>query len=216
MAVRGVIFVGPSLRPPRPPITGADYRPPAARGDVLQAAREGARVIGLIDGVFHQELAVTPREIRDAAALGARLFGGASMGALRACDCPDVMTGIGEVFEKMHRGELSDDDEVAVTFHPGTYELMAYPLVQIREVVRIAAERDPRNAASLDRFLKEIRQLPFHDRTLEIMRTAAATAGVPWPALASLLADPATDVKGRDARAVAEAIGAALLGEPAQ
>ncbi len=211
MADRAVIFVGPSLRPPRPSFAGIDYRPPAARGDVLAAAQEGIRVIGLIDGVFHQDLAVTPREVRAAAASGARLFGGASMGALRACDCPDAMVGVGEVFERMRSGELPDDDEVGVAFDPITFELTAYPLVQIREAARIAIERDPRAAAALRRFLDGIRSLPFHDRTLEAMRRAAAAAGTPWPMLATLLADPITDVKRRDALSVIDAIRAALL-----
>jgi hypothetical protein len=74
------VFVGPSLPTARPVIDGIEYRAPAVRGDVLAAAHAGVGVVGLVDGELYQRAAVTPREIRDAAAAGARLFGAASLG----------------------------------------------------------------------------------------------------------------------------------------
>jgi len=216
-AERAAIFVGPSLRPPRPAVAGAAYLPPAARGDVLRAAERGVRVIGLIDGVFHQHLAVTPAEIRAAAAAGARLFGGASMGALRAVDCPGAIAGVGDIYTRLAAGELADDDEVAVTFDPLTGELAAYPLVQIREAARAAAAAHPAAAAGLDRFVDDVRALPFHDRTRDQLRRAAApveAAGLPWPALAACLDAPTSDLKRRDALAVIAAVAAALEAHP--
>ncbi|HMG20707.1 MAG TPA: TfuA-like protein [Kofleriaceae bacterium] len=220
MADPAVIFVGPSLRPPRPAAPpGARYAPPAARGDVLAAAERGARVIGLIDGVFHQDLAVTPREIRAAAATGAHLFGGASMGALRACDCPGAITGVGEIYARLAAGELTDDDEVAVAFDPVSHELAAYPLVQIREAARAAAAAHPGAGTgtaageALRQFVEAARGLPFHDRTRDQLRRAAApveAAGIPWPDLAGWLDAPSSDLKRRDALAVVAAVAAAL------
>lgn len=217
MADPAVIFVGPSLPPPRPHIAGAGYLPPAARGDVLAAASRGARVIGLIDGVFHQDLAVTPREIRAAAAAGAHLIGGASMGALRACDCPGAMVGVGEVFARFQAGELADDDEVAVTFDPIGHQLVALPLVQVREAVRSAAAHHPPATAALGQFLEDVRRLPFDERTRERLRAAAAAAaieraGVTWDVLAGWLDAPSSDIKRRDALAVIAAVAAALHG----
>ncbi len=59
-----VVFLGPSLdRRAALAILPADYRPPAARGDLTRAVSDGARVIGLIDGVFFQESSVGHREI---------------------------------------------------------------------------------------------------------------------------------------------------------
>jgi hypothetical protein len=210
---RAAIFVGPSLRPPRPELSGAVYMPPAARGDVLAAAERGVRVIGLIDGVFHQHLAVTPAEIRAATAAGAQLFGGASMGALRAADCPGAIVGVGEIYARLAAGELADDDEVAVTFDPITGELAAYPLVQIREAARAAAAAHPAAAPALRRFVDDLRALPFHDRTRDQLRCAAApveAAGLPWPALAAHLDAPSSDIKRRDALAVIAAVASAL------
>jgi len=59
-----VVFLGPSLDRERArEIQNVDYRPPAKRGDVFKAAKEGARIIGLIDGVFFQDSAVAHKEI---------------------------------------------------------------------------------------------------------------------------------------------------------
>jgi TfuA protein len=212
-----VIFVGPSLRPPRPQVAGAVYLPPAARGDLLAAVERGARIVGLIDGVFHQDLAVTPAEVRAAAAAGARLFGGASMGALRAVDCPGAMTGIGDIHARLAAGELADDDEVAVTFDPITSELAAYPLVQVREAARTAALAYPASATALARWIDLVRALPFHDRTRDELQRAAVAADLSatplsWSLLASHLDAPDSDIKRRDALAVIAAVSAALAG----
>ena len=162
-----VVFVGPSLRASRPPLTRSEYRPPAKRGDITRIAEEGARVIGLIDGLFHQNLAVTPSEVREAARRGVRLFGGASMGALRACECPDSMQGIGGIWSAFARGEIADDDEVALTFLPAGFEPVAYPLVQLREACRLAAQSYPDAAPSLHQLIEAVRSKPFQERTLE-------------------------------------------------
>jgi hypothetical protein len=213
MADPGIIFVGPSLPPPRPAVPGASYAPPAARGDLLAAVERGARVIGLIDGVFHQDLAVTPREVRAAASAGARLFGGASMGALRAVDCPDAMIGVGEIHALLASGALSDDDEVAVTFDPISHTIIAYPLIQIRAAARAAASRHPTAAPALHDFVAAARALPFHDRTRDQLRDLATpleAAGLPWLTLASYLDAPDSDLKRRDALAVIASVASAL------
>jgi hypothetical protein len=196
-------------------IAGVEYRPPAARGELVAVARNGAVIVGLIDGVFHQQLAVTPREVREAAALGAQLFGGASIGALRACECRDAMTGVGEIHARFVRGELTDDDEVAVTFDPITYRRAAYPLVQIRELARLLVERHPRAAGHLTDYVEQVRALPFVDRVRDRLRGLAgdlARVGVAWGEVEALLDDELTDVKRRDAGAVIEAVRAALGG----
>ena len=131
------------------------------------------------------------------------------MGALRACECPRAMQGVGEIWQRFASGELTDDDEVAVTFLPGTYQLVAYPLVQIREVARLAAERYPATVAELEQFIAIVRQLPFVERKVERIREAAAhvlDAGVPWSQLHTWLTTPEFDLKRRDAGQVIEAV----------
>jgi len=213
MSAGGIIFLGPSLVPRPPDTSHLQYRPPAGRGDLERAADSGARVIGLIDGVFGQTLAVTPAEVRAVAQRGIRLLGGASIGALRACECPTAMQGIGEIWQRFTCGELTDDDEVAVTFLPGTYQLVAHPLVQVREAARLAAERYPNAREELGQLITEVRQLPFVERTLERIREAAAPVldtGLPWPQLHEWLTAPEFDLKRRDAEVVIEAVTQAL------
>ncbi|NTV54645.1 MAG: hypothetical protein HGA73_04195, partial [Syntrophaceae bacterium] len=110
---RIIVFLGPSLeRATAETILAAEYRPPAKRGDLLWAVQDGAEVIGLIDGVFHQESAVAHREILTAIKKGVRVVGASSMGALRAAEMDTLgMTGIGEVYQMYRSGDLISDDE---------------------------------------------------------------------------------------------------------
>jgi TfuA protein len=204
-----IVFVGPSLRPPRPSSPEVQYRDPAARGDLLRAAEAGAHVIGLVDGVFHQDLTVSPGEVRTAARTGVRLFGGASLGALRACECPNDMCGVGEIWAAFSHGALTDDDEVAVTFVPDSFSVVAYPLVQVRETARLIALQYPQCHALAVQFVDAIRALPFQDRTLATIHRASEglrRAGVPWVQIESLMTDPTSDIKRRDALAVFKAV----------
>ena len=99
-----VVFLGPSLARSRAEqILEADYRPPAKRGDLYNAAREGARIILLIDGVFFQDCSVAHKEVLYALEAGAKVLGASSMGALRASEL-DVygMEGIGQIYQDVY------------------------------------------------------------------------------------------------------------------
>ena len=117
-----IVFLGPSLeQSAAEKILPAEYRPPAKRGDLLAAARDGATIIGLIDGVFHQESAVAHREILAAIKHGITVIGASSMGALRAAEMDTLgMVGIGEIYRMYKSGELESDDEVALVFDPSS------------------------------------------------------------------------------------------------
>jgi hypothetical protein len=137
-----IVFLGPSLeREAAETILAAEYRPPAKRGDLLRAVQDGAGIIGLIDGVFHQESAVAHREILTAIKRGVTVVGSSSMGALRAAEMDTLgMTGIGEVYRMYKSGELVSDDEVALVFDPETGLTLSEPLVNIRFTL-VEAER---------------------------------------------------------------------------
>ncbi|UJR83392.1 TfuA-like protein [Sandaracinus amylolyticus] len=209
MAARGLVFIGPSLPDP-PARSEIAYAPPARRGDVLEAARRGVDVIGLIDGVLVGELAVSPGEVRDAARTGARLIGGASLGALRAVERPNDVEGVGEVFEAFRDGVLTDDDEVTATFD-AEMRYVALPLVTIRDRLSqmIAARAiDPRHG---DAIIAALRALPFDQRT-ERALLHAARAQLGDEVASALVARMRTleDVKRRDARRVIDAVARAL------
>ena len=83
---RLAVFAGPSLPvTDRPDVDGVAYLPPASRGDVERAAAEYDALL-LVDGVFHHDLAPSPKECYRAAQ-ACRAFGASSMGALRAAEC---------------------------------------------------------------------------------------------------------------------------------
>ncbi|HII99805.1 MAG TPA: TfuA-related McrA-glycine thioamidation protein [Methanoregula sp.] len=135
-----IVFLGPSLeRETAEAILPAEYRPPAKRGDLLRAVEEGATIIGLIDGVFHQESAVAHREILAAIRKGVKVIGASSMGALRAAEMDTLgMMGIGEIYRMFKSGELISDDEVALVFDPETGFSLSEPLINIRFTLREA------------------------------------------------------------------------------
>jgi hypothetical protein len=138
-----VVFLGPSLDTERArKILDAEYRPPAARGDIFKAVKEGARIIGLIDGVFFQACAIAHREILYALEHGVKVVGASSMGALRASEL-DVygMEGVGRIYELYKKGELVSDDEVALLFEPDSLKPLSEPLVNIRYNLNRAEER---------------------------------------------------------------------------
>jgi len=150
-----IVFLGPSLDAKSAEnILSAEYRPPAKRGDLITAARDGATIIGLIDGVFHQESAVAHREILAAVKGGIRVVGSSSMGALRAAEMDTLgMVGIGEIYRMYKSGELISDDEVALVFDPETGFSLSEPLINIRFTLRDAERQGiisaPEHAALL-------------------------------------------------------------------
>ena len=132
---RPIIFVGPSipLDIAKRALPHADYRPPIKRGD-LDDIPSGA-VVGIIDGVFAQALAISPGEIRETIDSGVAIYGAASMGALRALTEVRKVIGVGRIFEMYSTGTIERDDEVALLFDPETYSSLTEPLVNVRYAV---------------------------------------------------------------------------------
>lgn len=116
----------------------AVVRPSIARGDLYRDRALGYQLFLIIDGVFMQRQAVSPREVMDVMADGAEVAGASSMGALRAAECwPGGMRGVGSIYRLFRRGALESDDEVIVMFSP----LDGQPLTQALVNVRYAANR---------------------------------------------------------------------------
>jgi len=175
---RIIVFLGPSLeREAAEKILPAEYRPPAKRGDLLRAAEEGATIIGLIDGVFHQESAVAHREILTAVKKGIRVVGASSMGALRAAEMDTLgMTGIGEVYRLYKNGQLISDDEVALVFDPETGLSLSEPLVNIRFTLKRAETDGIITSQEHADLLAAARSVFYPQRTYPRMVSAAGNA----------------------------------------
>ncbi len=171
-----IVFLGPSLeQSAAEKILPAEYRPPAKRGDLIAAARDGATIIGLIDGVFHQESAVAHREILTAIQHGITVIGASSMGALRAAEMDTLgMVGIGEIYRMYKSGELESDDEVALVFDPESGLALSEPLINIRFTLKLARDTGIIDPDAHDALLVSARSLFYPKRTY---RAIVAGAG---------------------------------------
>jgi len=170
-----VVFVGPSipLREARQ-ILEADFRPPCKRGDL--AGVRGGAVVGLIDGVFHQNDAISPREIVYALQRGVRILGSSSMGALRAVEVPGI-EGIGHVYEMYKRGTIDSDDEVALAFDPDRLIPLTVPLVNVRYALDRLLQSGTIASSVSARILAAAQRLHYTDRTYRRILQEADLAG---------------------------------------
>lgn len=200
MGHRAVLFLGPSEPPEvRPQLSQLTWAGPARRGDVAHAISEGATIIGLIDGELYQNLAVSPAEVREAAK-HARIFGGASIGALRALECPAV-AGVGEIYELFVRGKIKNDDELVGTWSSETQRTIAWPLVVVRDVL----ERSSFFPADAARMIEAAQLLSFDQRDTHTLCELARRTGLDAELFrVELLREP--NIKQRDARAVIDRV----------
>ncbi|HOT07679.1 MAG: TfuA-like protein [Methanosaeta sp. PtaB.Bin039] len=198
---RVVVFLGPSLPLEQAQeVLEAEFRPPARRGDLLAAARRGADLIGLIDGVFFQDCSVAHKEILDALGMGVKVVGASSMGALRAAEMDRYgMEGIGEIYQAFRTGRLVSDDEVALTFDPVTFVPLSEPLVNIRHNLRLAQSSGYIDPEAADALLQIARSLYFPRRTYQGLLAMAESQVPGWEKFRDFLEREPADLKAEDA-----------------
>jgi len=111
------------------------YKRPIKRGDLGHDIKENPDIIGIIDGVFHQNSAVGHREILDVMKRGVKVFGASSMGALRASELDSLgMVGIGYCYNQYASGAIDSDDDVAVMLDSESLEALSVPLISMNYV----------------------------------------------------------------------------------
>src|SRR5580704_11769643 len=164
---RLAVFCGPSLPPEdRRGFGAVTFLPPAARGDVERASLEFDAIL-LIDGVFHHELAPSPKECYRAAQR-VRAFGASSMGALRAAECaPYGFLPLGAIACWYSNEVIDGDDEVAMLVHPETHAALTVPSVNVRYVARLSQRRGLLTKAEAARLIERARAIFYMDRTWE-------------------------------------------------
>ena len=119
------------------------YKRPIKRGDLGQALKENPDIIGIIDGVFHQNSSVGHKEILAVLDKGITVAGASSMGALRASEMDSLgMIGIGYVYEQYATGKVASDDDVAVMLDSETLEALSEPLINMDYVFTNAVEEN--------------------------------------------------------------------------
>ncbi len=220
MTAAAVVFVGPSLAGPAvaaPP--GIALRPPAAAGDLYRAARAGARVIGLVDGVFEDRPTVWHKEILWALSRGTRVLGAASLGALRAAECaPFGMEGVGAIFARLRGGEIEDDHELALAYAPREldYAPLSEPLVNVRATLDAARAAGILPAGGAAALLATAEALPYKALTWRRLVAAlpAETSDETRAAFEAWLPEGRVDLKRADALALLDAVAAAAAEPP--
>lgn len=164
-----VIFLGPSLslRAARERLA-AEYRPPIRRGDLEELLKGPLRPVGIVDGVFFQRLAISPKEILRLLEAGFPIWGASSMGALRAVELePYGMVGVGRIFDAYRSGLVDADDEVALTYDPETLQAASEALVNFRFALDDAVTAQLLTPRERVRILVSLKRLHFPERTLE-------------------------------------------------
>jgi len=145
-----LVFLGPSLPAPvAARLAPCTVLPPARAGDVVAALTARPLAIALVDGFFETVPSVWHHELLEALEAGVAVFGGASLGALRAAELErHGMVGVGRIFRWVKAGVVEDDAEVALLHAPEEwgYRPMTLPLVNVR-----AAAEDARAAGLLTR-----------------------------------------------------------------
>ncbi len=151
------------------------------------------QVVGIIDGVFHQSLAVSPKEIIALLDRGVRVYGASSIGALRAAETHMYgMIGVGEIFA-MYRDRVIDaDDEVAVAYEPVTDRAVSEPLVNIRSVLRLAVTQGIISGQEASEIISTMKGIYYPSRSYELV-------GRMCPALGPFLKAARYDQKRDDA-----------------
>jgi hypothetical protein len=192
-----VVFTGPSLSAAEAAaaLPGATILPPAARGDLYRARFFNASFIVFLDGVFHERLAPSPREVVDVARDGALLLGASSLGAIRAAECwPVGVRGAGTIYRLYRSGSLLSDDEVALVFDPASGRALSVPLINVRFAVRRAVRSRILSTAEAGGLLSAAGSLFYPDRIWPEMLHLAGLGG--RTGLSEYLA--AHDLKRRD------------------
>lgn len=196
-----IIFLGPSLSQEEAlEILDADYREPIQRNDILSVLNENPDIIGIIDGVFHQQPAVSHREILDALKKGVTVIGGASMGALRASELDDFgMIGIGYVYNQYKNGIIESDDDVAVVINPMTMEQLSDSLVSMEYNFKRALDKDLISKEDFNVLIQTAKAIFYPKRTYTLLLSSVPLHPAKIAVIENFLMEEGIDIKRQDA-----------------
>ncbi|HET7825732.1 MAG TPA: TfuA-like protein, partial [Anaeromyxobacter sp.] len=206
-----VAFLGPSL-PAREARRVAPCRvlPPARAGDVLAVLPARPLAIALVDGLFDTTPSVWPREILAALDAGVAVFGGASMGALRAAELErHGVVGVGRIFRWYRDGVIDDDAEVALLHADAArgFRPFTVPLVSVRAAADAARAERVVPAPAARAVVRAASGLHYSERTWPRV-LEAARLGADVRARLEAWLPRAPDPKAEDARACIAAAAA--------
>jgi hypothetical protein len=206
--IKIIIYLGPSLPLEEAKnILSSDSRrevvfaPPIRRGDIPKAVSEGFEIVGIIDGVFFRESAVSPRELMDILKSNVKIYGSSSMGALRASELDRYgMVGVGKIYQSYRDGTLNSDDEVALSFDSEEYTPISEPLVNIRETIKKAVDENIINKEESEIIFKSAKSLYFPERRWnKIIENSERLMGKSLSIFSEFIKKNRVDIKKEDA-----------------
>jgi|GEM_PF-3139954 len=206
------VFSGPSTA--GSPVLGTEGvcpHPPVAHGDLYRLRMDPGDAVLIVDGVHQHCAPVRHKEILSLCAAGVRVYGAASIGALRACELRGHgMTGMGKIFRWYRDGRLNSDADVAFAHGDEDvgYPAFTHALVSVHDVcdrLVSAGRLDARAATAVTNIARSVH---FTERTTAgLLAAARETRHEPaMRAVVASLGDPATDIKRRDAETAIRAL----------
>jgi hypothetical protein len=211
--VRTLIFGGPSLHGmDLSGTTGPDPDPdlerhgPIRHGDLFRAALDPGDTVLVVDGVYQHYAPIRYKEIIAMLRRGVRVFGAASMGALRAAElAPLGMVGVGQVYRWYADGVLEADGDVALAH--GHAEVDYRPLsLTVVSLLHAAHELGSLPEARTARLVEHARTVPFSLRSPRALLSSTPPGSelrADTEAVCDRLAEsPEHDVKRQDVRAL--------------
>jgi len=148
--------------------------PPVKRGDclsIIQSHEPGLMVI--VDGNFHQCLAVAHKEIILSIEAGWEVWGVSSMGAIRAAELNIAgMHGYGDIYERYKTDPDYRDDEVTLlheTCYP--YRAVSEPMIHLQFALNELTAQKLLTKKEAMEVAGELRSMWFGDRNWNLMKT---------------------------------------------
>jgi hypothetical protein len=143
---------------------------PVRRGDIEALTPVEPGVLVLVDGLFHDVLAVGHIELREAVARGWQVWGLSSMGAIRAYEMRTLgMRGYGDVYARFFAEEDFQDDEVSLLHAPAPdYTPISEPLVHLRSALDAYVTAGMLSAEQSQDVAQTLKSLWYGERTLDL------------------------------------------------
>ncbi|QAT86940.1 hypothetical protein EJ065_5406 [Corallococcus coralloides] len=175
-----VVFLGPSLPAAEARrIAPCTVLPPARQGDVWRALSLKPRALVLVDGVFEAQPSVWHHELLAALEAGVAVFGGGSMGALRAAELSEHgVAGVGRIFGWYRDGVAVDDSEVALLHADAEHgwRPLTVPLVNVRHAAELARKARVLGRSGAQALVDAAAGIFFQERTWTRIRETVEPA----------------------------------------
>jgi hypothetical protein len=142
--------------------------PPAERGTLAQLLDEQPTTVVLVDGRFHDVLAVGHTEILQLLNAGFEVWGLGSVGAIRAAELHAAgMRGWGVVYRHYLERPNTPDDEVALLHNPEPpYDPISEPMLHLRVAIDHLARIGAIDQNIADHAKRHLAGAWFGDRTV--------------------------------------------------